>query len=85
MMKDKIRKSLLTALYNTIALIVVEVIINLLMLCFGFQDAFEFSWRMLIGIIAIFIFCFIIDLPLRLIFKGRRPDDGVSDDAEPIS
>lgn len=84
-MKDKIGKSLLVALKITIALFAVDVIVKLLMLCFGIQDAFSFSWGTLIGAIAAFILCFIIDLPLRLFSKGRKPDDGVPDDAEPLS
>ncbi len=84
-MKDKIIKSLLVALKVTIVLFAVDVIAKLLMLCFGAQNAFKFSWGTLIGAIAVFILSFIIDLPLRLLFKGRKADDGVSDDAEPIS
>lgn len=84
-MKDKIGKSLLVALKITIALFVVDVILELLMLCFGVPEAFKFSWRTRLGVIAVFIICFVIDLALRLFFKGRKPDDGVADDAEPLS
>ena len=84
-MKDRIGKSLLVALKLTIALFVVEIILKLLMLCFGVHDAFKFSWGTLLGAIAVFIFFFLIDLPLRLFFKGRKPDDGVADDAKPLS
>lgn len=75
----------MVALKMTIALFIVDVLIKLLMLCFGVQEAFGFSWGTLIGAIAVFIICFIIDLPLRLFFKERRADDGVPDDATPIS
>ena len=84
-MKDRIGKSLLVALKITFALFIVEVILILLMLCFGVQDAFKLSWGTLLGAIAVFIICFVIDLSLRLFFKGRKPDDGVADDAEPLS
>ena len=80
----KVKASLLFAVKATIFLMILVVVTYLVVPCNPFSNLFVSVGKILLEAAVSFVFFFLLDYLCRLIFSGRKPNDGVHDAAEEI-